>query len=148
MRRKIRLALLLVATFTLPAAAACDDMAETLLLHGNVLTVDRSDSTAQAIAIQRNRIVAVGSDRELERYQCPGARIVDLEGRTVIPGLTDAHIHAIRGGQSYRFETHWDDIPTLASALRILADEAAGRPSTQWLIVGGGWHPDQYRLNS
>jgi predicted amidohydrolase YtcJ len=138
-------ALLLMGAFTLPAAAAaCDDMADTLLLHGNVLTVDRNDGIAQAIAIRRNRFVAVGSDRELAKYTCPDTTVIDLGGRTVIPGLTDAHIHAIRDGQSYRFETHWNDVPTLASALRILADEAVRRPPTEWLVVAGGWHPDQF----
>jgi predicted amidohydrolase YtcJ len=63
MLREIQLVLLLMGAFKLPAAAAgCDDMADTSLLHGNVLTVDQNDGIAQAIAIRRNRIVAVGSD--------------------------------------------------------------------------------------
>jgi len=63
---QIQLVLLLMGAFTLPtAAAACDEVANMLLLHGDVLTVDKSDSIAEAIAIRRNRIVAVGSDQEL-----------------------------------------------------------------------------------
>jgi predicted amidohydrolase YtcJ len=92
---------LLIAALASPAAALdCGNMADTVLLHGKVLTVDRSDTVVQAIRIRRNRIVAIGSDLEVQGYSCSDARVIDLGGRTVIPGLTDAHIHAIRGGQN------------------------------------------------
>jgi len=136
----------MIAALPLPAIAAeCDGSNDTLFLHGKVLTVDKSDSVAGAIAVRRNRIIAVGSDHDIIANQCPGARVIDLGGRTIIPGLTDAHIHAIRGGQSFNFETHWNDIPTLSSALELLANEAARRPITEWLVVGGGWHPNQFQ---
>jgi len=137
--------LLFTAVSLTAMAADCDGRADTLLLNGKILTVDREDHVVQAIAIQGNRIVAVGTDREVGMMKCPGARSIDLGGRTVIPGLTDAHIHAIRGGQSFRFETHWNEFSTLASALDALATAAAGRPAPQWIIVGGGWHPDQFQ---
>ena len=143
---RFQIALLMIAALPLPAIAAeCDGSNDILLLHGKVLTVDKSDSVAEAIAIRRNRIIAVGSDHDINANHCPGARVIDLGRRTVIPGLTDAHIHAIRGGQSFNFETHWNDIPTLSSALKLLANEAARRPTTEWLVVGGGWHPDQFQ---
>ncbi|WOF42986.1 amidohydrolase [Sphingopyxis indica] len=138
-------AIALVALSSSANAATCDGSKDVLLLHGKVLTVDKNNSVAQAIAIRHNRIIAVGTDHEIMALRCEGARIVDLHGRTVIPGLTDAHIHAIRGGQSFDFEEHWNDIPTLADALRSLSDEAAKRPANQWLLVGGGWHPDQFK---
>jgi predicted amidohydrolase YtcJ len=143
---RFQIALLMIAALPLPAIAAeCGGSDDILLLHGKVLTVDKSDSLAKAIAIRRNRIIAVGSDHDIDAYRCPGAKIIDLGGRTVIPGLTDAHIHAIRGGQSFNFETHWNDIPTLSSALKLLTSEAAKRPITEWLVVGGGWHPNQFQ---
>jgi predicted amidohydrolase YtcJ len=143
---KIGIAFLVLGALSLPATAAdCDGTHDILLLHGQILTVDKSDHVAEAVAIRQNRIVAVGSDREVEAIRCSGAKIIDLGGRTVIPGLTDSHIHAIRGGQSFDFETHWNDIPTLSSALELLTKEAAQRPITDWLIVGGGWHPNQFQ---
>jgi len=112
--RTIGISLLLISAFAAEASAAdCGGMADTVLLRGKVLTVDSSDRVVQAIGIRQNRIVSVGTDREVEAYRCPEARVIDLGGRTVIPGLTDAHIHAIRDGQSYRFEAHWNGIPTL-----------------------------------
>lgn len=146
MSSRTSIGVLLVAALTCPAmAAGCDGLADTVLLHGKVLTVDKSDSVAEAIAIRMNRIIAVGSDRDVAKYKCAEGRIVDLGGRTVIPGMTDAHIHAIRGGQSYNFEVHWNNVATLATGLEILTNEAAKRPGGQWLVVGGGWHPDQFR---
>src|ERR1700739_3537711 len=93
-------------------AADCDGRADLLLLHGNVLTVDKADRVVEAIAIRANRILAVGTDVEVARLRCPGTRVIDLGGRTVIPGITDSHIHAVRGGQAYRFETHWNELTT------------------------------------
>jgi predicted amidohydrolase YtcJ len=144
--RAIWISSLLIAVLGSPAAPVdCSRMADTVLLHGKILTVDSNETLVQAIGIGRNRIVAIGSDLEVQGYSCPHARVIDLGGRTVIPGLTDAHIHAIRGGQSYRFEAHWNGVPTLAAALEILSDQAAGRPAAEWIVVGGGWHPDQFQ---
>ena len=143
--KKYAIALLLAAMSPLLAqAAACDGHRQLLLLHGKVLTVDSKDRIAQAVAVEGNRIIGVGSDAQVLRLKCPGAKLIDLGGRTVIPGLTDSHIHAIRGGQSYRFETHWNESATLADALHELTTAAATRSPGQWLVVGGGWHPHQF----
>jgi predicted amidohydrolase YtcJ len=143
---KQAIALLLASILSLAAVAAdCDGRADLLLLHGKVLTVDKADRVVEAIAIRANRILEVGTDVEVARLRCPGTKVIDLGGRTVIPGITDSHIHAVRGGQTYRFETHWNELTTLASALNALTAAAATRPASQWVIVGGGWHPDQFR---
>jgi predicted amidohydrolase YtcJ len=142
---KQAIALLLASILSLAAVAADrDGRGDLLLLHGKVLTVDKADRVVEAIAIRANRILAVGTDAEVARLRCPGTRVIDLGGRTVIPGITDSHIHAVRGGQTYRFETHWNELTTLASALNALTAAAATRPASQWVIVGGGWHPDQF----
>ena len=142
--KSMLLCFLLISPALAATAGPCDGHGQILLLHGKVLTVDASDHVAQALAIQGERIVAVGSDRQVLQLKCPGARLIDLGGRTVIPGRTDSHIHAIRGGQSFDFETHWNEAPTLKAALTSLADAAGRRPPEQWVIVGGGWHPEQF----
>jgi predicted amidohydrolase YtcJ len=139
----------LVAGVAYPRAAIaatghCEGAADLVLLHGKIITVDSGDRVAQAVAIRGNRILSVGTDREVGNQRCPATRIIDLGGRTVIPGLTDAHIHAIRGGQMYDFETHWNENSTLESALQALTKAANARPPSQWIVVGGGWHPDQF----
>src|SRR5579885_2558161 len=66
----------------------------TLILHNaKVLTVDKSFSVAQAVAVTGNRITAVGSDADVMKMAGPNTQVLDLKGRTVIPGLMDTHLH-------------------------------------------------------
>ena len=117
-----------------------------ILVNGTVLTMDAADGIAQAIALRGDRIAAVGTDREIRRLAGPHAEVIDLGGRTVIPGLIDTHIHAIRGGQSYAFETYWHEGETtsLAAGLEQLRQTALARGPGKWVAVTGSWHPDQF----
>src|SRR3954471_17044978 len=72
--------------------------ADMVLRHGKIITVDQAFSTREAIAIRGERILAVGTDAEIERYVGANTRVVDLGGRAVIPGLIDSHLHSAGGG--------------------------------------------------
>ncbi|WP_313389446.1 amidohydrolase family protein, partial [Achromobacter aegrifaciens] len=109
-------ALVLALAAALPCAAHSRD-ADLVLRNGQIITMDPAAPRATALAIQGERIVAVGGDGDVEQHVGPATRQLDLQGRTVIPGLIDTHIHAIRGGQTYAFETYWYDAPSLADAL-------------------------------
>jgi predicted amidohydrolase YtcJ len=74
----------------------------------------------------------------------PDAHVIDVGGRTIIPGLVDTHVHAIRGGQTFRFETYWYDATTLTGALENLKATAAERGAGKWVTVAGAWSPDQF----
>ena len=69
---------------------------------------------------------------------------IDLQGRTVIPGLNDSHIHVIRGGLNFNLELRWDGVPSLAIALRMLQEQARRTPPPQWVRVVGGWSEFQF----
>ncbi|WP_444634685.1 amidohydrolase [Cupriavidus oxalaticus] len=127
-------------------AAQVAGSADRILVNGTVLTMDAADGIAQAIALRGDRIAAVGTDREIRRLAGPHAEVIDLGGRTVIPGLIDTHIHAIRGGQSYAFETYWHEGETtsLAAGLEQLRQTALARGPGKWVAVTGSWHPDQF----
>jgi predicted amidohydrolase YtcJ len=71
-----------------------------LLYNGNVLTIDPARPRAEAIAVRDGRIVAVGSDDDLETYRSGAARVIDLDGATVMPGFIDAHTHFVSGGMT------------------------------------------------
>src|SRR5258708_34493443 len=109
------------------------------------MTMDASDRVAEAIAIAGDRIVAVGSNNEVQRLAGPRTKVLDLGGRTLIPGLGDAHNHAIRGGQTYRFETYWYDVTTLAVALEVLKEAAAKKGPGKWVTVAGSWAPEEFK---
>ena len=64
---------------------------------------------AEAIAIASGRVIAVGSDAELARHAELAERVIELDGRRVIPGLNDSHIHAVRAGVSWTRTVHWED---------------------------------------
>src|SRR5262245_32376210 len=69
-----------------------------IIANGVVLTMDKNDHRAEAVAIDGDRIVAVGGNAEIRKLAGAETEVVDVGGRTVIPGLIDAHLHAIRGG--------------------------------------------------
>ncbi|MBD9415153.1 amidohydrolase [Pseudomonas sp. PDM16] len=116
-----------------------------LILHnGRIHTVDREKPNASAVAIHQGRFVAVGSDAEVMALRGAGTRVIDLQKRTVIPGLNDSHLHLIRGGLNYNLELRWEGVPSLADALRMLKDQAERTPTPQWVRVVGGWNEFQF----
>lgn len=116
-----------------------------LILHnGTIITMDEAKPAASALAISDERIVAIGDDDVVRALQTTNTRIIDLEGRTVIPGLVDTHIHAIRGGQTFTFETYWHDETSLAGALKTLHEAARNRNDNTWVAVVGSWLPEQF----
>ena len=129
------------ATLAAPALAGDPDL---ILYNGALLTMDPDAPQASAIAITGTRISAVGDDAGVRATAGKDTRQIDLSGKTVIPGLVDTHIHAIRGGQTYRFETHWFDNPTLAGAIGELRQAAAERWAGEWVAVVGSWIPEQF----
>ena len=92
-QRLVAIAFLLVAALGLPLSLAAQD----LLLHsGKVVTADAAMTVHEAVAVEDGRIVAVGRTEDLlARYDDDGMPKLDLEGRTVLPGLVDSHVHAL-----------------------------------------------------
>ena len=82
--------------------------------------------------------------RKSRRWPEPVTQVIDLEGRTVIPGLIDSHIHAIRAGLTYTTEVHWIGARSIDEALDRLRTAAARTPKGSWLIVAGGWIEGQF----
>jgi predicted amidohydrolase YtcJ len=117
----LKLGALLGASYALRGCSAAEKSTEPdlVLRHGRIVTIDRGRVDAQAVAIQDGRFVAVGSDQEIMRLRGPTTAVIDLNGRTVIPGLIDSHTHPIRGGLNYNMELRWDGVPSLADALRM-----------------------------
>jgi predicted amidohydrolase YtcJ len=115
-----------------------------ILHHGRIATQDDRLSFAEAVAITDGRFVAVGLDCDVLALQGPKTKVVDLCGRTVVPGLNDSHLHVIRGGLNFNLELRWDGVPSVADALRMLREQAARTPAPQWVRVVGGWSEFQF----
>ena len=93
-------------------------------MNAKVVTVDSSFSIKEAVAIKNGRFVAVGTDSEMRRWIGPKTAVVNLGGRTVIPGLIDSHMHATVAGLSWNSELHWESVRSLADGLKQI--EASG----------------------
>src|SRR5437762_9215266 len=111
--------------------------ADLILHNGKITTLDPKYPEATNLAIKDGRIVGVDDAESYSRG--PATRVVDLNGRRLVPGLNDSHTHIIRGGLSYNLELRWDGVPSLADALRMLKEQVQRTPPGQWVrVIGGG----------
>lgn len=117
--------------------------ANLILRNGRITTLARPGEVS-AVAVRDGLIGAIGSDAEVMRLAGSNTRVIDLQGRRVIPGLNDSHTHAVRGGRFYNLELRWDGVDSLRRALAMIAEQAARTPSGQWVRVIGGWSPYQF----
>ena len=82
--------------------------ADTILINGKILTADAQFSIQQALAVRDGKIEAVGTNAAIRKAAGPKSQVIDLGGRTVIPGLIDSHMHAHPGGVvSCLTEVNW-----------------------------------------
>jgi predicted amidohydrolase YtcJ len=105
--------------------------ADLIVTNGRIATLDDRGSIVSAVAVKQGRVLAVGSDRDVEPHRGDPTRAIDLNGHSVIPGLNDSHIHPIRCGLNFNIELRWDGVPSLADALRMLRDQARRTPPPQ-----------------
>ena len=117
-----------------------------ILVNGNIHTMDVRTPHVEAIAIAGERIVAVGSSADLRARYGSTAREIDLEGRLVLPGLIDAHIHFLSYGLSLR-EIDLMGVTSLEGALTRVAARAQKVPAGQWL-GGRGWDQSLWESNA
>ena len=126
------------------AGPARAQTADIILVNGKILTLDERSSVQQALAVSDRRISSLGRSADIMKLAGRKTRVVNLRGRTVIPGLIDSHIHAIRAALSYSVEVNWIGASSLAEALSRIRDAARAAKPGDWVIVAGGWTPDQF----
>jgi len=116
-----------------------------LILHrGLFTTLDRSNPTAEAVAIKDGRFTHVGRANDIMPLAGPNTKVIDLHGKRVLPGLIDNHIHIIRGGLNFNLELRWDGVRSLADAMAMLKAQVAITPAPQWVRVVGGFTEHQF----
>src|SRR5260370_32080748 len=116
--------------------------ADLILHNGHITTLDPKNPEATSLAIKDGRIIAVDDNEDYPRG--PGTKVIDLNGRRVMPGLNDSHLHLIRGGLNYNLELRLDGVPSRADGLRMLREQAQRTPPGQWVRVVGGWTEFQF----
>jgi predicted amidohydrolase YtcJ len=133
-----------VLALACPVSAAFAQTADTILFNGKILTVDKDFSTRQALAIGQGRILATGTSAAMKKLAGDKTKLIDLGGRTVIPGLTDGHIHGIRAALTFGTEVNWIGVPTLKQALEKIRQAAKDQKPGSWIVVAGGWTEEQF----
>jgi predicted amidohydrolase YtcJ len=111
------------------------------LLNGNVVTVDPLFSVRSAVGIQGNRIVAVGTDDEVRGLAGPHTEVVDLKGKTVLPGINDSHAHAALWAGTrppFVLDLSYPNVRSAADIVRSVGEMARSLPPGEW-VRGTGW---------
>jgi predicted amidohydrolase YtcJ len=118
--------------------------ADLILHNGLVTTLDRTNPSAEAVAVKDGAFLAVGRTADIMAHRGPDTRVIDLKGRRVLPGLIDNHLHIIRGGLNFNMELRWDGVRSLADAMDMLRRQVAVTPPPQWVRVVGGFTEHQF----
>lgn len=125
-----------------PSANSPETVADLILTHGNIYTVNPAQPKAEAVAVKDGKILAVGSEAEIQAYAGDGTEVLDMAGKTVLPGLIESHAHIMGVGANQRnlnlmAVKNYDELVAMVAA----AVEKA-QPG-EW-IIGRGWHQSKW----
>jgi predicted amidohydrolase YtcJ len=136
---KKMLSLAAFASITLNALAS--DM---IVYNGKVATYNGNTFTAFSVTNGRFDKLSY-DDTELLQNRTASTIVINAQGRRVIPGLNDSHLHVVRGGRFYNLETRWEGLDSLAAGLDLIKQNAKITPEGQWVRVIGGFSPYQFK---
>jgi len=111
--------------------------ADLIIRDARIWTVDSAQLEAEAVAVLGDRIVAVGSDQQVDAWRGPNTRVVNGEGKRLLPGFNDAHVHFVDGGAQLD-NVELNDATSAREFARRIGERAAKMPKGQWLL-GGDW---------
>ena len=132
---RLRIALLLA----LLASPALAQPADFVLRGGNIITVDKDWRVAQAVAIKGGRFAAIGDDEVMTAHIGPNTQVIELVGKTMVPGLIDTHLHQILAAMNGP-AVQLLGARSIADVQKAIGDRAARTPAGQWVTASSGWH--------
>jgi predicted amidohydrolase YtcJ len=119
--------------------------ADLLLLNGKVITVDSEFKIVEAVAVKDRKIIATGTTPEIEGLQGEGTEVIDLKGKTVLPGLIDSHLHVVSTGMLLsQINCRTPPMSSISDILTAVKEAADKAEPGEW-ILGRGW--DQVKLS-
>ncbi|WP_303808308.1 amidohydrolase [Sandarakinorhabdus limnophila] len=133
----------LMAATALLATSALAAPADTVLLHGRIITADAKDSVVQALAISGGKIAAVGSDASISALIGPKTKVIDLKGRAATPGLIDTHAHILSTGLGELNQIALGGARSVEDMVAAVKARVATTPKGQW-VLGVGWDEGKF----
>ena len=127
----------------LAGTAAIAAPADTVLLHGKIITADAKDSIAQALAINGGTISAIGSDAAIGKLVGPNTKVIDLKGRAATPGLIDTHAHILSTGLGELNQIPLGGARSVEELIAAVKARVATTPKGQW-VTGVGWDEGKF----
>lgn len=127
-----------LAAFAVSGCQGAPDAADLVLVGGPVVSLTES-GVVEGIAVTGDRIVAIGGEQEMRGYVGPDTRLVELDGRSVLPGLTDNHFHSIGGGPGVDLSR----VRTMDELLGVISGRAAATPAGEVITTNSNWHEGQ-----
>ncbi len=119
--------------------------ADMVLVNGKIITVDKNFSTTEAVAIRDGKILAVGTTSNIRSLAGDQTKVVDLNGRAVIPGLIDSHIHFFRASFTWAREVRLDQAHSVQEILGLIEKRTSRLSPGDWILTYGGWHYSQLK---
>jgi predicted amidohydrolase YtcJ len=143
----MKIKLLIIAACLIGTAAVFSQSitADLIVFNGTIRTMDPKLPEARALAVLGNKIAAIGTDAEIKRLAGPRTRMIDLNGKTVIPGFNDSHVHFLQTGFQLA-SVDLRDAATPAEFVRRIKEFAAKLPKGRW-ILGGKWDHENWTPN-
>src|SRR6185437_7102725 len=132
------LLLVLAATALASAAGRCDDARDLRLTNGKIMTMDARNSVTSSVTIQDGRFVADGQKLD------PCTKVINLHGRTAVPGLIDNHNHIVLLGIRPGYDTRLETAASIKDVQAMIAARAKSVPTGKFITAMGGWNPAQF----
>src|SRR3979409_1119730 len=107
--------------------------ADLILFNGKIITVNATFALAQAVAVRGTRIVAVGSNADVNKLAGPNTQRIDLKGKSMVPGFIDNHAHFQEEGAYWTMELRFDGVDTRKRVLELIAAKAKATPNGGWV---------------
>ena len=134
---------LLCAVVSVLACSPAEEPADLVLMGGRIVTMDDSNPEATALAARDHELVAVGSEKEIDRFIGPDTEVIDLGGAVAVPGLIDAHAHFLSIGRA-RMQLNLNGVGGFDEIVAMVEAAVAEAEPGQW-IFGRGWHQEKWK---
>ena len=122
-----------------------EEKAELVFYNGKVITVDKKDTIAEAVAVKGKKILAVGSNIEMQKYAGEHTKKIDLKGRSLVPGFIDAHMHFMMYSLFYKetIDIAYDKVQSIEGIKMLISQAAKKKKPGEWICL---WGYDQNKL--